>query len=287
MCSEALYTNIQRFSIHDGGGIRTVVFLKGCPFRCPWCCNPENLSFAPETVWHAQLCIHCSMAPDEKGAASCPQTPEACPTGAKERMGKPADVDELVDLVLRDRIFYEESGGGVTLSGGECLTGPNQRFALAFLASCRKAGLSTAVETTLATPLEDPEALVRACDSFLVDFKIADREASLETIGLDTALRDGNLKRILALGASVTARLPIIPGYTDGEENVEANLRTIQELGIHRADILPFHQLGESKYDALGKSYGLRGAPQLADEAVSGIVERFRQAGIATTIHGT
>ena len=143
------------------------------------------------------------------------------------------------------------------------------------------------METTLATPLEDPEALVRACDSFLVDFKIADREASLETIGLDTALRDGNLKRILALGASVTARLPIIPGYTDGEENVEANLRTIQELGIHRADILPFHQLGESKYDALGKSYGLRGAPQLADEAVSGIVERFRQAGIATTIHGT
>lgn len=287
MSSEALYTNIQRFSLHDGGGIRTVIFLKGCPFCCPWCCNPENLSFAPEIAWHGQLCIHCSMGKDASGAAACPRTPEECPTGAKELLGTPADRDTLLDIVLRDRIFYEESGGGVTLSGGECLAGPNQHFACAFLASCKEASISTAVETTLAIPLEDPEALVRACSSFLVDFKIADRAQSLETCGLDTALRDENLKRILALGAHVTARLPIIPGYTDGQENVEANLRTIQELGIHRADILPFHQLGESKYDALGKGYGLHGAPQLKDGDVAGIVERFRQAGIETSIHGT
>lgn len=287
MSCEALYTNIQRFSLHDGGGIRTVIFLKGCPFRCPWCCNPENLSFGPEIAWHERLCIHCSMEQDGSGIASCPRTPDGCPTGAKELLGTPVHIEELLDAVLRDRIFYEESQGGVTLSGGECLAGPNQRFAVAFLARCRDEGLSCAVETTLATALEDPEMLVQATDSFLVDFKIADRARSLEECGLDPALRDANLRRILALGANVTARLPIICGYTDAEENVEANLRTIQELGIRKADILPFHQLGEGKYAALGRSYSLQGAPQLADDAVAGIVERFRRAGIATSVRGT
>ncbi|MEE8704316.1 MAG: radical SAM protein [Olsenella sp.] len=282
----ALYTNVQRFSVHDGGGIRTVVFLKGCPFRCPWCCNPENLSFSPEVAWHGATCIHCSMPACARGAASCPRTPDECPTGAKELLGRPADADALLDLVLRDRVFYEESGGGVTLSGGECLAGPNQAFSLDFLSRCHEAGLHCAVETTLAVPLEDPEALVRACDLLLVDFKVADRARSLATTGIDPDLRDANLRRVLSLGADVVARMPVIPGFTDDAGCVADNVARIRELGIKRADVLPFHQLGEGKYASLDRPYALGGVAQLDASSVRGVVRALEEAGVSATVHG-
>lgn len=281
----ALYTNVQRFSIHDGGGIRTVVFLKGCPFTCPWCCNPENLSFSPDEEWHARLCIGCSMA-GEPCAANCPRTAEECPTGAKEVVGRPAVVSELLDTVLRDRIFYEESNGGVTLSGGECLAGRNQGFAMAFLEACKAAGVNTAIETTLAVQPTDPERLAASCDSFLVDFKIADRAQSLETLRLDPDLRDANLRTLLDLGAHVIARMPIIPGYTDSPENVAANVARIRELGITRADVLPFHQLGSAKYDALGQAYGMGEVAQLSEEDVADVIATCENAGLTTVVHG-
>lgn len=284
--ASALYTNIQRFSIHDGGGIRTVVFLKGCPFRCPWCCNPENLSFSPQIAWHAKQCIHCSMAADACGADSCPRTPGECPTGAKELLGQPADVDALLKAVLRDRVFYEESNGGVTVSGGECLAGPNQAFVFDFLAACRRAGLNTALETTLALPIDDLGALAAVTNTFLVDFKIADRERNLRVTGIDPRLRDDNLRGLLAMGARVVARMPIIPGYTDGRDNVLANVQRIRELGIERADVLPFHQMGESKYDAMGLEYGLRGVPQLGEKGVGDVVAACEEAGLRVVVHG-
>ncbi|MGN0076438.1 MAG: radical SAM protein [Parafannyhessea sp.] len=282
----ALYTNVQRFSIHDGGGIRTVVFLKGCPFRCPWCCNPENLSFSPQVAWHASQCIHCSMPPDASGAASCPRTPAECPTGAKELLGKPADVEALLKVVLRDRVFYEESNGGVTVSGGECLAGPNQAFVLEFLAACRRAGLNTALETTLALPVRDLATLAAVTNTFLVDFKIADREESLRVTGIDPRLRDDNLRRLLSMGARVVARMPVIPGFTDGSDNVRANVGRMRELGIERVDVLPFHQMGESKYDAMGMDYGLRGVPQLGEKGVDDVVAACEEAGLRVVVHG-
>ena len=284
--TQALYTNVQRFSIHDGGGIRTVVFLKGCPFRCPWCCNPENLSFGPQVAWHERKCIHCSMPEGACGLSACPRTPEQCPTGAKELLGKPADPAELAGLVLRDRVFYEESGGGVTLSGGEALAGPNLGFSLEFLSLCKRAGLDCAVETTLAVPLPDPAALASVTDTLLVDFKVADRERSISTTGIDPALRDANLEALLAYGTKVVARMPIIPGYTDGEENVRANVSRMCELGITRADVLPFHQMGEAKYDSIGRPYALCGMPQLDEAAVRGVVDACEAAGISAVVHG-
>ncbi len=283
--ANALYTHVQRFSIHDGGGIRTVVFLKGCPFTCPWCCNPENLSFAPEEEWHARLCMACSMV-GEPCAANCPRTAEECPTGAKEVVGHPAVVSELLDIVLRDRIFYEESNGGVTLSGGECLAGRNQTFAMAFLQACREAGVNTAVETTLAVRLADPRRLAACCDTFLVDFKIADRTQSLETLRLDPAVRDDNLRTLLALGARVVARMPIIPGHTDSPKIVAANVARIRELGITRADVLPFHQLGSAKYDALGRAYDMGEVAQLSEADVTSVVSTCEAAGLTTVVHG-
>ena len=280
-------TNVQRFSLHDGGGIRTVGFLKGCPFRCPWCCNPENLSFAPEVSWKARLCIHCSMAEGGDGLRDCPRTPDQCPTGAKELMGHDRGVAELTDDLLRDMPFFEESGGGVTLSGGECLAGRNLAFSLAVLEECHRRGANTAVETTLAVPLgQDVGRLVACVDTFLVDFKIADGARSREQIGLDPDVRDANLRQVLALGGHVVARMPIIPGFTDAADNVAANVARICELGITRADVLPFHQLGEAKYDSLDKDYGMRGVRQLTDADVQGVVDACEAAGLTVNVHG-
>ena len=277
----ATVTNVQRFSLHDGGGIRTVVFLKGCPFRCPWCCNPENLSTEPEVSLKERLCMHCSPRP---GGGPCATAPEDCPTGAKELLGRSRTVDELVAEVERDRAFYEESGGGVTVSGGECLL--RQDFLCAFLEACRAAGLSTAVETTLSLPLADPARLVAACDVLLVDFKIADRAKSLELTGIDPDVRDANLRAVQDLGARVVARMPIIPGFTDDAACVDANVARIAELGLRRVDVLPFHQLGEGKYDSLGRDYALRGVPQLSDADVAGVVARCEAAGLDAVVRG-
>lgn len=277
----ATITNVQRFSLHDGGGIRTVVFLKGCPFRCPWCCNPENLSSEPEVSFKERLCIRCSPRPD---GGPCQTRPEDCPTGAKELLGRLRTVDDLLAEVVRDRSFYEESDGGVTVSGGECLL--RQDFLCAFLEACHEEGISTAVETTLAVPLADAGRLVAACDAFLVDFKIADRARSLEATGIDPEVRDANVRSVLSAGGRVVARMPIIPGFTDDATCVASNVSRIRELGVTRVDVLPFHQLGQGKYDSLGRAYGLRDVPQLSERDVADVVARCRAAGLKTVVHG-
>lgn len=277
----ATITNVQRFSLHDGGGIRTVVFLKGCPFRCPWCCNPENLSSEPEVSFKERLCICCSPRPD---GGPCQTRPEDCPTGAKELLGRSRTVDDLLAEVVRDRSFYEESDGGVTVSGGECLL--RQDFLCAFLEACHEEGISTAVETTLAVPLADAGRLVAACDAFLVDFKIADRARSLEATGIDPEVRDANVRSVLSAGGRVVARMPIIPGFTDDAACVASNVSRIRELGVTRVDVLPFHQLGQGKYDSLGRAYGLRDVPQLSERDVADVVARCRAAGLKTVVHG-
>lgn len=277
----ATITNVQRFSLHDGGGIRTVVFLKGCPFRCPWCCNPENLSSEPEVSFKERLCIRCSPRPD---GGPCQTRPEDCPTGAKELLGRLRTVDDLLAEVVRDRSFYEESDGGVAVSGGECLL--RQDFLCAFLEACHEEGISTAVETTLAVPLADAGRLVAACDAFLVDFKIADRARSLEATGIDPEVRDANVRSVLSVGGRVVARMPIIPGFTDDAACVASNVSRIRELGVTRVDVLPFHQLGQGKYDSLGRAYGLRDVPQLSERDVADVVARCRAAGLKTVVHG-
>ena len=279
--SSAIVTNVQRYSLHDGGGIRTVAFLKGCPFTCPWCCNPENLSFEPELSLKENLCIHYSPRPN---GALCTTPVELCPTRAKEIMGTKRDVNDLLEEVLRDRIFFEESGGGVTLSGGEALA--REPFVYAFFTAAKAQGLHTALETTLALPLRDAKALVEVVDSFLVDFKIADRDASKKLLGLDPDVRDANIRTILSMGASVIARMPIVPGFTDGLDNVRAHAAKLCELGIVRADVLPFHQLGENKYSYVGRPYTLHDLKPPSDEQIAKIVAILEKAGLSVVIDG-
>lgn len=286
----ATVTNVQRYSLHDGGGIRTNVFLKGCPFRCPWCCNPENLSREPEISFKPDQCMGCSHF--QPGSRLCDTPPELCPKKAKTRMGETKSVDELMDQMLRDAAFYEESGGGVTVSGGEALTWPE--FLAAFMARSKQELLQTALETTLALPLPDDvlAQLAKTVDVWLVDFKIADAQRSLEQIGLNPAIRDESLRRLRALlgdeafAARVVARMPIIPGYTDQPDNVAANLGNICDLGLHRVDVLPFHQLGSGKYDSMGRAYTMGDVPQLTDEDVAWIVDAAAEKGLDARLHG-
>ncbi len=277
----ACVTNVQRYSLHDGGGIRTTVFLKGCPFTCPWCCNPENLSAAPEVSFKERLCMGCSRR--EPGGL-CATVPEDCPTGAKTLLGEELSVDDVMDRVLRDAAFYEESGGGLTVSGGEALLW--QPFVRALLGRAKAEGLGTAVETTLALPMADPAGLAAVCDRWLVDFKVADRDRSVGVCRIDPEVRDRNLAHLRGLGADVVARMPIVPGHTDSPENVAANLDAVGAAGLTRVDVLPFHQLGSAKYDSLGLDYAMGNVSQLSEADVAWVVDEARARGLDARVRG-
>ena len=277
----ACVTNVQRYSLHDGGGIRTTVFLPGCPFTCPWCCNPENLSAAPEVSFKERLCMGCSRR--EPGGL-CAMAPEDCPTGAKTLLGEELSVDDVMDRVLRDAAFYEESGGGLTVSGGEALLW--QPFVRALLGRAKAEGLGTAVETTLALPMADPAGLAAVCDRWLVDFKVADRDRSVGVCRIDPEVRDRNLAHLRGLGADVVARMPIVPGHTDSPENVAANLDAVGAAGLTRVDVLPFHQLGSAKYDSLGLDYAMGNVSQLSEADVAWVVDEARARGLDARVRG-
>ena len=281
-CLTAPVTNVQRYSLHDGGGIRTTVFLKGCPFKCPWCCNPENLSPAPEVSFKESLCMGCT--PKAPGERLCSTSPELCPTGAKTLLGVPRTPEDVAQEVLCDAVLFEESNGGITASGGEALLWAD--WLAAFFGCIKKAAMKTALETTLAVKVPHLQDLAKVCDLWLVDFKIADQQRSKDLLGIDPTVRDAQLQELLAGGAQVVARMPIIPGFTDDPANVAANLDRIRELGICRVDILPFHQLGAGKYDSVGRDYELGDLAALSDDQVAWIVEEASRRGLNPTLHG-
>lgn len=291
MCYKSdIVTNIQRYSLHDGGGIRTVAFLKGCPFRCPWCCNPENLSFEQEISFHKSLCIGCSVRKDGRlDANGCPcDTPVSeCPTGAKRFEGTEHRVDILVDKLSRDKVFFDESDGGITLSGGECLAGSKrQEYVMDVLQGCKDRGINTALETTLAVPLVDAERLARVCDVFLVDFKLADKKRSIEVTGIDIDVRDENIRALVRIGATVIARVPLIPRYTASIANAQSNAEVICAHRIKQVDLLPFHKLGEGKYESLGMRYECADSELITEKELSDIENVYKSFGLKVVRHG-
>lgn len=289
-CKSDIITNIQRYSLHDGGGIRTVAFLKGCPFRCPWCCNPETLSFEQEISFHKSLCIGCSVRKDgrlDANGCPCDIPVSECPTGAKRFEGTEHNVDTLVDKLSRDKVFFDESDGGITLSGGECLSGSKrQEYVMDVLQGCKNRGINTALETTLAVPLVDVERLARACDVFLVDFKLADKDRSIEVTGIDTDIRDENIRALVRLGATVIARVPLIPGYTASIANAQSNAETICAHKIKQVDLLPFHKLGEGKYESLGIRYECADSELITEKELSDIENVYKSFGLKVVRHG-
>lgn len=272
--------NIQRYSLHDGSGIRTMVFLKGCPFHCPWCSNPESLALEPEVMFRKSLCMNCHRQSD----GTCIAKPEDCPTGAKEMLGKIMSVDEVFDIVKRDQIFYETSGGGVTISGGECLL--QQDFVIALLERCKEENIHTAIETTLALPIHGLKKLISVTDLFLVDLKIMDYEQSQAVTGISMNIVKNNIESIQNLGGHVIARVPLIPTFTTTDINLQAIINYLKSHHLATVHLLPFHKLGESKYEGLNKNYGLHDLPTMNDESLNIIQDLFINNGFKTILGG-
>ncbi|NMC79127.1 MAG: glycyl-radical enzyme activating protein [Chloroflexi bacterium] len=278
---KGLIFNIQRYSIHDGPGIRTVVFLKGCPLSCLWCCNPESQSFAPELEFRASLCQHsgrCIAAcpedaihPDPWVAAAekidrqrctdCGACVEVCPSQALHLVGEWMAVEEALAEVLRDASYYRRSGGGVTLSGGEPLAQPD--FSLAFLKACYEHNIHTAMETTGAVAWELYEKVLPFVDVFLYDIKHMDSEAHRRLTGVPNERILENARRLSRSRAQIILRLPLIPGLNTGTENLEATARLAAQLQVMEVHLMPFHQLGKDKYRHLGRTYTLEGLTDL------------------------
>lgn len=287
-----LVFNIQRFSVHDGPGVRTTVFLKGCPARCPWCHNPESQSHAPELLTFPERCIDCGTCrdvcphgTDPAQCAACGECAEACPAGARQIAGREMTVDEVMEVVTRDRVFYEESDGGVTFSGGEPFAQP--AFLGALLTSARREGLSTAVDTCGFAGRELLLDLAPLVDLFLYDLKMLDPDRHLQVIGVPLTPILSNLEALARSGRSVWLRVPIVPSFTDGDADLDALAGLAASLpGIRQVSLLPYHKIGAGKFRRLHKDYELAHIAPPDRERMQHIAGLFRARGLEARIGG-
>ncbi len=296
-----LIFNIQKYSLHDGPGIRTTVFLKGCPLRCGWCHNPESRLPEPEISWSQARCIRCGQcrdicprAPDQSPETAaidrqqcirCGQCVGVCPTGAREWIGRPRTVSDVLAEILEDRIFYDESSGGVTLSGGEPLMQPE--FAAELLAACRAEGLHTAVDTCGYGRREDLLALATWTDLFLYDVKILDDSRHRQYTGVSNGVILENLRALCERGAKVWIRVPVIPGFNDDPGDIEATAAWVASLGsVQRIHLIPYHALGTNKAERVGLAPAATDIAPPSDERMRALAERARGHGLAVKIGG-
>jgi pyruvate formate lyase activating enzyme len=287
--------DIQRYSLHDGPGIRTTVFLKGCPARCLWCHNPESQSFAPEVLLVetrcascgtcAAVCAHGAPPPGSALCTACGACVEACPAGARQLAGRETTVDAVMHEVLRDRVFYEESGGGATFSGGEPLAQPG--FLADLLAACRAASLHTAVDTCGFASRKHLLALVPLVDLFLFDVKLVDDSRHRAFTGLPVAPILDNLRALAAAHGNVWIRVPVVPGHTDAEADVAATAALVASLpGVRKTCLLPYHRTGAPKAGRLGRPYALPGLAPPPPGHLETLAALFRDRGLAVQIGG-
>lgn len=277
--------NVQKFSVHDGEGIRTLVFLKGCPLHCPWCSNPESQRREPERAYNltrclgAAVCGRCAKACptgavgiaeglirfDRSKCTECLACVRTCPSGAQTVYGERKSVDEILRQVEEDGVFYVRSGGGITLSGGEALAQPD--FALALLRESRKRHIHTAIETCGHYPVEVLEQACRSLDSLIFDIKCLDSERHREKTGVGNELILKNLAFVLehAPNLPLLVRTPVIPGFNDTEEDILRIREILPKKSNIRYEVLTYHRMGQPKYAYLGRRYELDGVK--ADEA--------------------
>jgi pyruvate formate lyase activating enzyme len=298
----ALVTDIQGYSIHDGPGIRTVVFLKGCGLRCWWCSNPECISPSPEIGLVRNLCTKCGeCAPacregalswaarelprvDRARCTGCGTCAQACSYKALVLYGKRLSVDEVFIAVARDRMFYDSSGGGVTLSGGEPLLQPG--FAGALFERCHEAGIDTCLETSGCAPTAALREVLPHTDHVLFDLKLHDGAAHRRYAGRSNRLILENAALAAASGADVLFRMPLVPGINDGQEHVEATASFIRRLqgATSAVQLMPYHRLGKGKYESLDRPYRLSDLVAPAPDQVERVREIFTASGVECTV---
>ena len=267
--------NIQRYSLNDGRGIRTVVFFKGCPHRCPWCANPESISPKIETVRRVSKCLHCSP---------CLRDANECPSGAFEHIGRDVTLDVLEREVMKDDVFFRSSGGGVTLSGGEVLM--QAPFATLLLQRLRRYGVHTAIETAGDAPLSRLLPLAHQRDEVLFDLKIMDTEQARSVVAMNLPRVLDNFMQLVADGVNVIPRVPLIPGFTLNETNMARVLAFLLPSGIRQLHLLPFHQYGEPKYALLDRAWVMAGIHAPEAEEIAPIQAMVEQAGYRVVIGG-
>lgn len=296
--------NIQRYSTHDGPGIRTVVFIKGCSLTCRWCQNPESRSRTRDLLYDARLCL--------EGCALCQQAAPAvinrtlsgllidrqrltsdhldalsdcCPTRALSVCGEAQAVDEIMATVLRDKPFYDRSGGGITLSGGEPFMDPTLSFAL--LEASRQQGIHTAVETCLHVPWRYIEPSLPLVDLFLADLKHVDATAFRQWTNGSAGRVTDNLLRLAAAGKKMIIRVPLIPGFNADKASIKAITRfAAGRLRVEEIHFLPYHTLGINKYHLLGETYTAPATPLDAPELLAFAQDYARECGLTATLRG-
>ena len=268
-----IVTDFKRFAVHDGDGIRTTVFLKGCPLRCVWCHNPESISPKPELAFYSEKCTGCGecmrVCPngahlfeagdtpdlyihrlDRTKCAACGKCAEVCVSGALKLCGRRMSVDEVMKIVAEDRIFYETSNGGMTLSGGEPAMQPE--FALALLRAAKEDRISTALDTCGYTKREVYESLLPYTDIFLYDIKHITDEGHIRCTGRSNRLILENLRFLSDAGAKIEIRIPLVPTYNDDTATLDGIGRLLSTVNITKAKLLPYHSYARSKYLSLG-----------------------------------
>ncbi len=300
-----LVSDFQRFSIHDGPGIRTIVFLKGCPLHCVWCQNPETLSHHPEIMLVPNNCITCGRCKEicpsgciemREGRVTsvdrehcllpaCGSCQQVCYANALNICGRYLTVGEVMEELERDKEFYGHTGGGVTFSGGEPFAQPRFLAKLARAAKERK--LHTAVETCGQTPWETLATIMEFIDIVLFDIKHMDADRHRQGTGVTNSQILDNLKRLDSLEIPLRVRLPLVPGYNDDEANIQATARFAASLeNLQALDILPYHRMGEPKWGQLEKNYKLHGlAPHNRDQ-VFACADIAREFGVEVTVGG-
>ncbi len=323
--------DIKKYSVHDGPGIRTTVFFKGCPLECAWCHNPEGQRMSAEMMFSSDRCTACgtcvSICPNqaialEAGSAqmetvhpgqamplkdpsqnlggahgihtvrekctACGECVKACPRGAREVAGRVVTSDELIQEIMKDVVFYDSSGGGVTFSGGEPLLQPD--FLLALLRECKEREIHTAVDTCGFAEWETLSAIAPYVDLILYDLKCIDAGMHVELTGSGNDAILENLTRLSKTHSNVTVRFPLIPGINDNEENIVSMGKFVSSLrwegNSPQIDVLPYHKTGIGKYERLGRVYSIPDIPRPTDEMVHAVRERLRKLGLETGIGG-